>query len=442
MPPGLVSRMWAGRSSVIAQQAPSWRFSYVSVLPLIGFMPSHLSAVRYSLFSLLPRIVPGLQPFYKDVSRGFVEVEGTSIETGIVVHSIPNWLDDLLGGTQDIPEFDFQVWRLSTSDIDLPSPNNIAQPSSDPILRRRNAFAPDPPPIIHQAPRLPSNAAFILFFSAVLTYSLIITVGALRDWAGLLSIGLLCTFTSIGSWARLSRARLFPSQRRAPTSPASIVLLTKKRALVIIHTTAYLERLITIEDFEDLMILEPGTQKWVHLISLFPYVFGLALLANATPETKVSFTTIYAIIASLSLLPPTSPQPARLEIHREFIPGCENAAEHKPELRGQEAFPSYMRTMWYAIYATKSTAWVVRSRFPGFILPETRIWLEEASKNMDNINWPARHELDRIERGGDADASATVYGTRHSLEDEEENETGDQERERNDRIAPVPTENW
>ncbi|KAI0861804.1 hypothetical protein F4860DRAFT_475100 [Xylaria cubensis] len=436
---GLASRAWAGRSSVIAQQAPSLSFTYVSVLPMVGSTSQHIRPIRRSLLSLLPRIEPGLRPLHQDATPSRVEISAIEGERKIIFDhgSIPNWLDNMLGGTMNIQPYDFQVWQLRIKDsASYNTPDNasdtrcILPPGNFSYLRS----------IIHSHVQLRSNSAFVLFFSVTLTYGLIIAIGLLRDWTGLLSLTLIGVSASLRSYAHLNRVE----SPQLPTSrdelrPTYIVLSTIKGALVVIRTTRHINNLIWRNDEDRVLFTEYPLPLFLHFISWFPYAFGLVLLANSTPETQVAFATVYAAIASLSLLPPTYPTPLELEIYREFIQGCEDATKYKQELRGIEASPSSMRSLWYAIYVTKSINWVTEKHFQQLY---DDAWLKEAYKNVENINWPAIHEYERIKRGGDLQASAMVYGTRTSSENQEENgptEPGDQG---NDRITPVPIENW
>ncbi|KAJ3576911.1 hypothetical protein NPX13_g3554 [Xylaria arbuscula] len=435
----LATRTWAGRTSVILQQASSWMFTYVPVLLLNGLAQSHISTISCSKLSLLPRIVPGLKPGYENPVTYILEGTLAVAETGVVAHGVPDWLDVMLGSKLNVHSYDFQIWRLDA----LETPPLPPDASKDPYGI----------PTVHPQIQLAAFPRFLLLSSVILTYGLIVTVGVLRDWTGLLALVLLCFFTSIGSLARRNRlAFRMPlwKPESAPPEPRHVVLIIGTR-IVVIRTTKYLEEVILWGNPREIPIFQSSTRAWLHFISFFSYMAGLFLLANATPETQVAFATILAII-SLSLLHPEYTDFPRshsiipsfkIETHREFLPGCEDAASYKHDLRGEEAFPSFTRTLWYAIYATKSIRWVVRAR----CVPSNDkwlLWLDEAYKNIGDINWPAVHEMERIMQGGDTRASAIVYGTRRSSEDkdEDENETVDQGRDRNDLITPVPVENW
>ncbi|KAI1363675.1 hypothetical protein F5Y08DRAFT_308787 [Xylaria arbuscula] len=434
----LAARAWAGRTSAILRQAPSWRFSYVPLLLLNGLAQSHISTMSCSKLSLLPRIVPGLKPGYENPVTYTLEGTLAVAETGEATDAFPDWLDVMLGGKLNVHSYDFQIWRLDALEI-----------PSLPLDALKDSYAIS---AVHPQMAFPR---FLLFSSVILTYGLIVAAGVLRDWTGLLALVLLCVFTSIGSLARRNRlAFQMPLWRpeSAPPEPRHVVLIIGTR-ITVIRTTKYLGEVILWGNPRDRPIFQSSTRARLHFISFLPYTAGLLLLANATPETQVAFATILAIIILLSLLQPeyidfprshSITPPFKIETHREFLPGCEDAASYKHDLRDEEAFPSFTRTLWYAIYATKSIRWVIEAR----CLPSVDrwfLWLDEAYKNIGNINWPAVHEMERIVmRGGDARASAIVYGTRRSSEDkdEDENETVDQGRDRNDLITPVPVENW
>ncbi|KAI2622676.1 hypothetical protein GGS26DRAFT_567186 [Hypomontagnella submonticulosa] len=454
---------WFGHG--ISPLGTTWDFRFVVVLPVLGtsICRAHLHALRFSRLSLLPRILPGLSQVYGTFfpAPSVVQMCGTLSGTAWAFCEAPAWLQELIP-VDRLPTWGFQEWKIIMS-VDTSYSIGYS---------------------ISLALSASSSSCLITLLSFIMTLGLIVLSLVKRDAIGCIALVILALSTSCSSMAiykgqpRPAYGRLRDVSQRsrdsnytpsglpglaglghrltesagggtnaAQTSAVEInfrgesternkdiILRTRNNALVVVRCPPGVDEFIWKSIEFNLSSSEDIRTTW-QLFTTLLYLCGVVLLSISRWQTQVATGATYLITLGLyTVFNPAPLRPEGLKARQLFPAGCEDAHIFKPDLRGMERYASFTRTLWYAIRATRDIKWVLRAKMVP-LTPQCREWLNEAMRNIDNKDWPAVSEFERIMLDDDG---SRVYGRIP----EEEEVCEQQEPKTRDEITPVPAENW
>jgi hypothetical protein len=165
---------------------------------------------------------------------------------------------------------------------------------------------------------------------------------------------------------------------------------------------------------------------------------GCLFLANSSFIIQLAVSAAYILLTLLFFLcPPDVDAGARcLTVTRQYHhAGAADAHRPQPNRSPTEVQPSLARTLWYAIRATGSTAWVSSLIAACYTKSEEdlalwREWIREAQLHISDEWWPAEGEKKRL-----VDGDEHVYD--HAAGAEEA-----PNREPSLEITPVPVSQW
>ncbi|KAI0381136.1 hypothetical protein F5Y04DRAFT_84638 [Hypomontagnella monticulosa] len=435
---------WFGHD--VSPPSTAWKFQFVVVLPLLGtsICSAHLQAIRFSKLSLLPRLLPSSSHFGTTYNFTSSVVKMCGAPTPRIQYEAPAWLHELIPFDK-LPPWGFQEWDLKSNieAIERPIP-----------LRLRL-----------------SSTRLLTLLSFAMTLGLIVYSLVKHDAVGCIALVSLALSTSCSSMAifngpiilpfspgssvihkglkyRVTEPKSLPKTTITYTAPDptihasnsikrknGIVTLTRNEAFVVMHCSPLLDVFIFLTMDIETLSRESRLTPW-HILATLLYLCGLVLLSISRWETQVATGAFYLITLGLytTFNPGYLKPEIEIQARQHFSVGCDDAHKFKPDLRGRERYPSFARTLWYAIRATRETEWVLRNEVvPG--TPQWREWLDEAKRNVDNKDWPAVSELERIMLNDDG---SKVYG--RPPKERETNER--QEPSTQDEITPIPVENW
>lgn len=301
-------------------------------------------------------------------------------------------------------------------DVDVEKGDHPPEPTMG-IKRRRTAkekvtdfmanptLTPTARPAVPPAWSSPIHVATVASF--VLTMLIFGLTAYWKDGNALIAIFIISVQASLVGYASWWRPRLMvrpPHTTDVP--PGDMMIRTREGAFILVKCTEEVARELYTGTEDCEYHVGPKTYRFLMALGTMLLMVGVVLLGNTRFEAQVLISGSYIALNGaywlLGMLPRryfwdlsryewkdiTPPDAKNAEIM--VVGGAGNS--------GVEGYPSFTRTLWYAIRETKSTGWVERSG----AAPSTsqwRMWLREAGENArKNRNWPAVKRKDEIMR--------------------------------------------
>jgi hypothetical protein len=419
-----------------------WRLDIVSLLAVIGesSMAEHSQAMTASWLCCLPRIIPAPQVLLKPTRPSRLpheNAEVVGVENGTSVPNL-NYFANILHPI-DLPAYAFKVYKiehsakrkktLTDSQKEL---NNIAANSNENGGSGENASLShkDPeggprqrkglmerlrrdkkekhtrisstlPP--HVPAKWTSPLNLLSIFSFVLTVGLFILSAFDNDGVACLALILLGMVSSIVGYASLWSPRLMKRYANSIVPQGDVVIRTREGAFIVVKCNEDVARELytgteeCIYSVQDLRLY-----RGLVGVGTFLLMLSVVLLGNCNFNQQLAIGVSYIVLNGFywgtSLFPKKRFWDLSIyEVKDETADYWENADHGDKASKDPEQKPSFTRTLWYAIYATKQIGWVKSSG----AAPKTNEWdqwLIEAKKQADagNNTWKAATEKDRI----------------------------------------------
>ncbi|POS74841.1 hypothetical protein DHEL01_v206768 [Diaporthe helianthi] len=271
----------------------------------------------------------------------------------------------------------------------------IANPTLTPTSR------PAVPPAWSSPVHVATVASFVLTM---------LTVGLTAYWKdgnALIAIVIISVQASLVGYASWWRPRLMvrpPHTTNVP--PGDMMIRTREGAFLLIKCTEEVARELYTGTEDCEYHVGPKTYRFLMAMATMMLMIGVVLLGNTRLEAQVLISGSYIVLNGAYWLLGMLPRRYFWDLSRyeweDITPddakNSEKTVDAGVEISGVEGYPSFTRTLWYAIRETKSTGWVERSG----AAPSTsqwRKWLREAGENAQhNRDWPAVSRKDQIMR--------------------------------------------
>ncbi|KAG8157601.1 hypothetical protein KVR01_012643 [Diaporthe batatas] len=283
----------------------------------------------------------------------------------------------------------------------------IANPTLTPTSR----------PAVPPAWSSPIHVASVVSF--VLTLLIVGLTAYWKDGNALIAIFIISVQASLVGYASWWRPRLMvrpPHTTNVP--PGDMMIRTREGAFLLIKCTEEVARELYTGTEDCEYHVGPKTYRFLMAMATMLLMVGVVLLGNTRLEAQVLISGSYILLNGAYWLLGMLPRRyfwdlSRYEWEDITPPDAKNSDKivtASMDSNGVEGYPSFTRTLWYAIRETKSTGWVERSG----AAPSTsqwKKWLREAGeKAHTDRNWPAVSRKDQIMRestdGPEADHAA------------------------------------
>lgn len=255
--------------------------------------------------------------------------------------------------------------------------------------------------------------------SFVLTILIVGLTAYWKDGNALVAIFIISVQASLVGYASWWRPRLMvrpPHTTNVP--PGDMMIRTREGAFLLIKCTEEVARELYTGTEDCEYHVGPKTYRFLMAMATMMLMCGVVLLGNTRLEAQVLISGSYILLNGAYWLLGMLPRRYFWDLSRyeweDITPqdakNSDKVVNLGAENNGVEGYPSFTRTLWYAIRETKSTGWVERSGAAPST-PQWKRWLREAGENAHkNRNWPAVSRKDQIMRenadGPDADLAA------------------------------------
>lgn len=313
-------------------------------------------------------------------------------------------------------------------DVDVEKGDGPPEPTMG-IKRRRTAkekvtdfmanptLTPTARPAVPPAWSSPIHVATVASF--VLTMLIFGLTAYWKDGNALIAIFIISVQASLVGYASWWRPRLMvrpPHTTNVP--PGDMMIRTREGAFILVKCTEEVARELYTGTEDCEYHVGPKTYRFLMAMGTMLLMVGVVLLGNTRFEAQVLISGSYIALNGVYWLLGMLPRRyfwdlSRYEWEDITPPDAKNAETMvvgAAEKNGVEGFPSFTRTLWYAIRETKSTGWVERSG----AAPSTsqwKLWLREAGMNAQhNRAWPAVSRKDQIMRSNLDEADSSPGG--------------------------------
>lgn len=299
-------------------------------------------------------------------------------------------------------------------DVDVEKGDHPPEPTMG-IKRRRTAkekvtdfmanptLTPTARPAVPPAWSSPIHVATVASF--ILTMLIFGLTAYWKDGNALIAIFIISVQASLVGYASWWRPRLMvrpPHTTNVP--PGDMMIRTREGAFILVKCTEEVARELYTGTEDCEYHVGPKTYRFLMALGTMLLMVGVVLLGNTRFEAQVLISGSYIALNGAYWLLGMLPRRYFWDLSRyewnDITPPDAKNADRMVVGGGDnsvvEGYPSFTRTLWYAIRETKSTGWVERSG----AAPSTsqwRMWLREAGENArKNRNWPAVSRKDQI----------------------------------------------
>ncbi|KUI69263.1 hypothetical protein VM1G_05021 [Cytospora mali] len=290
------------------------------------------------------------------------------------------------------------------------------EPPAPGVMRRRTAkqrvndFIANPTLTPVERPAVPpawsSPIHAVTVSSFVMTLVIFGMTAYWRDGNALLATFIISVQSSLVGYASWWKPRLMvrpPHTTDVP--PGDMMIRTKEGAFILVKCTEEVTRELYGAGTECEYHVGERMYRFLMALGTMLLMVGVVLLGNVKFNAQALIAGSYIVLNGaywlLGMLPRRYFWDLSRYEWRDITPADADAVAEEAG-RGVEGFPSYTRTLWYAIRETRGqTGWVERSgAAPGTAL--WRRWLEEAGANArdGNRGWGAVKRKDQIMREG------------------------------------------
>ncbi|KAJ0110251.1 hypothetical protein J7T55_000684 [Diaporthe amygdali] len=299
-------------------------------------------------------------------------------------------------------------------DVDVEKGSHAPPEPTMGIKRRRTAkekvtdFIANPTLTPTTRPAVPPAWSSPIHIATVASFVLTMLIFGLtaywKDGNALIAIFIISTQASLVGYASWWRPRLMvrpPHSTNVP--PGDMMIRTREGAFILVKCTEEVARELYTGTEDCEYHVGDKTYRFLMALGTMLLMVGVVLLGNTRFEAQVLISGSYIILNGAYWLLGMLPRKYFWDLSRykweDITPAdAKNADKMVVGADGVEGFPSFTRTLWYAIRETKHTGWVERSG----AAPSTsqwRQWLKEAGENAHkNRKWPSVSRKDEIMR--------------------------------------------
>lgn len=376
-----------------------WQLDVVSLLAILGesLMTHHIQPLSASKLCLLPRLLPAPQGFLRSARAPRLPSSPAivcGVYSGTLTHEL-NYFADILHPIGRLKKYQVVVYNISWAALGRrqsaskewpPPPRTETQRS-----QRTEALVP---------PRSWSPINILTLASTLLTLGAFIWAILIRDGPAVLALMAMSSASTLIGIAFHWRPQLAARPTDSPVPEGDVVIRTRDGAFIIVQCPEEIARELYMGPEECNYLV---SQQWFSVLVGFGtllVITGVFFLGNCNWTMQAVITVVYIVLNTLywiaSLLPPRWLWDLSRYDCEDVTPGQMKFA-HDFGKDGDGEAPSYTRSLWYAIQATRELSWVTISG----AAPRTaawEAWLKSAEANFDNPSWNAVAEKDRLMR--------------------------------------------
>lgn len=268
----------------------------------------------------------------------------------------------------------------------------VANPALEPMTR------PAVPPA------LMSPIHIITVLSFIITLVIFGLTAYWRDGNALLAVFIISLQASLVGYASWWKPQLMvrpPHGGNLP--PGDMLIRTREGAFILVKCSEEVARELYTGTEECEYHVGPKWYRFLMAVGTMLLMVGVVLLGNTKFNAQAIISASYVLLNGAYWLLGMIPKKYFWDMSRYTwkiidVPDARDAEKIPKNSSNVEAFPSFTRTLWYAIRETEGhTGWVERSgTAPG--TPQWRQWLKEASENAKKRNrtWPAVQRKNEI----------------------------------------------
>ncbi|KAL8655749.1 MAG: hypothetical protein Q9226_002921 [Calogaya cf. arnoldii] len=182
---------------------------------------------------------------------------------------------------------------------------------------------------------------------------------------------------------------------------SQILILSPNGAITVIHCTEAVASLLYTTSWATMHFLVKNhkIRRLLNASTLIVLFCALILIASCTWTMQAAIGSAYVTLLLIwEAFFTFSKCPVDLNhftVTEETPEKCQNAHLNNNDLADSEQLPNFVKTLWYALCQTTDDTWATASG----ILPSSsgwHSWLEEASKNKSDPQWPVVAESIRL----------------------------------------------
>lgn len=362
--------------TVLASSDPSWSFSAVGLLAVIGgsTIEKYKQPITASHFGGFPRLLPApatlVNPDRPARLPSVKDVSIMGVYSGTKFNEL-NFFANVIHEVESLAPYEFRVYNIEyTGDVEkrdakLGGPNNKFV--SVPIRKL-----------------CPLNLVTVL--SILITAGLLIWAGVIHDGVALIGLGTMALSTSAACLSSLWYPRLSHRGADAGVPPGDIVIKTRGGAFVVVHCPEEITRELYGGMDTCHYAFNGRSHQFLLASSTIFLMAAIIFLSNAGRTMQIAIGVAYIILNMLywaiSLLTTTQ---HTWDMRRYNVEHVNDRPSGKD---------NYTQTLSFAIQETAEVDWVLN----GGLAPSTKYWrgwLEEARANCRNPSWNGVAAKDR-----------------------------------------------
>ncbi|KAJ4160324.1 hypothetical protein NW754_003449 [Fusarium falciforme] len=406
----------------------SWSLDVVTLLAVIGesSMTEHSQTITASLLCLLPRLIPAPQALLKPSRPGRMPetlAKMTGVYSGTTLDSV-GFFATIITPLDALPAFSFRVLEIKHSDQSHFGDKMVGSLSrhQQPQLRHeklqfdfQRTTAQDensapPKPLARRAtaksvfqdmlanptfantkkrPAVPaelfSPIHVLSVFSCFLSIAIVGCAIRWRDGNAILAVSLISFASSVVGYASFWHPILMNRKHTNEVPRGDVMIRTREGAFILIKCTEEVARELYSGTEECHYHVGDRSYRLLMALGTTLLMLSVVLLGNCTWNSQIfiggSYIVLNGLYWGLGMLPPSYFWDlSRYTWEDVTRDDAKNAHLITDSSDQREGYPSYTRTLWYAIRETRRTGWVSRSgAAPG--TDQWKKWLAEALEN-------------------------------------------------------------
>ncbi|GFP55910.1 hypothetical protein TASIC1_0006008000 [Trichoderma asperellum] len=254
-------------------------------------------------------------------------------------------------------------------------------------------------------PKLFSPLHILSAFSCLLSIGILIAAIFWQDGTAILAIVLVSFVSTVIGYASSWRPILMQRRHTNKVPSGDVMIRTREGAFVLVRCSEDVARELYSGTEECDYYVGEKVYRLCMALGTILLMFGVVLLGNCTWNSQIFIGGSYIILNGLYWGLGMLPLKYFWDLSRYTCKNVTKKDSQKAhgvtnEKDEREGYPSFTRTLWYAIRETKTIGWVERSgAAPG--TPQWKQWLSEALENAKagNRDWPAVKRKNEIMSG-------------------------------------------
>ena len=395
-----------------------WKLDAVGLLAVIGETTTEtcVEPMTASYLCLLPRLIPAPQALIRPNRRltlATVNASLVGVYSGATSTQL-SYIANQIYPIAKLPAFSIKVLSIAhrresnAVGVETPSSriNDQSTFSAPPVRRATNlekmrTLLTPPDPMMKAKAFSPHNILSIS--SSLLTIALLSWAIIIEDGPAVISIVLLASATTMFCAASLWSPPVRSSRLDPILIPAGdVVIRTKEGAFLVIKCNESVARELYFGTDDIHQAITTGFGLCVG-IGTVVFMVAVIMMGNCSWTMQAALAVTYLLLNAVYWFVALMPSNTHWDFPRyewmDITPDdCRLAHEITNEHSDpREGYPSFTRTLWYAIRETKRTRWVSRSG----AAPETDQWVQwvneaERAARQDDRTWPAVQRKDEI----------------------------------------------